>query len=373
MASEVQRLKVAGRYAEAADLLQKEGDPAAAARLLAEVWDFSGALRIARDAGLLLDAYRYAVEANDADACVALRTSMQDGIADAELRKLALFAERRGRLEDAAYFLLWSDEALGSAKQFAAAGRPLMAARLLVMRGRAKEAAELLARAHALEASPELTLALAQALLALGRYQRAIDVVQSAPLPESLRVRQQELVAEGLRGLGLRSAADGIDAQLNSRSMSALQGVRYLALGASGQLYDRWLRRSCCEEFEIGPSRHAQLLSYAKVVHPNSQMVYWVSENHALLEKPAGVSLRGASNGEYPLSRATVFEQLESALRALHATGLAHGAVDEDHVCVSAQRLVLLIPPSPMPSATAAQDRKALEGLRKRQLTFERA
>ncbi len=368
MQSEIHELKAAGRYREAAALLSSRGETAAAARLLAEVWDFAGALELARHAGHVVDAYRYAVEAKDAKACGELRDMLEQAPDLQVFEQLIDFASRRGRHEDAAYFCLWSEDLSGAARHFSAAGRPLMAAKLLVTRGRAREAAEMLARSYKLEPDPEVTLGLGQALFALGRYQKALELVQAERVPDPLYAKQQRLIARCLRQVGLDRAAEGVEARLGGSGTSTLHGIRYLALGNSSRLYDRWLRRACDEEFFVGASRREQLLAYARVVHPNVQQVYDLTDEHAVIESPQGVLLSSLSRGEQLARVGALLAQLDDGLRALANANLAHGEVDEEHVLVSAHRLVLLIPRSPMPSATVQGDREALRQLRRRVL-----
>lgn len=364
MSAELETLKAQGRYAEAAAQLCSLGREAEGAKLLADVWDFAGALRIARDAGLLADAYRYALEAQDSEACSALCAALQHEVDEKTLRTLAALAERRGRFEDAAYFLLWLEEPAHAAACFAEAGRPLVAARLLVTRGRAREAAELLARAYATDGDPEVAVGLAQSLLALGRPNKALEIIQQANVPDALIGKQQRLIAQGLHALGMHDAARGIEARLLGSRASTLHGIRYLAVGASRQTFDRWLRRACDESFDVGVSRSLQLRAYASVVHPHVQQVLALRDGHAILESPTGIRLSRCAPGDHALGRADVFSQLDSALRALARANVAHGAVDEDHICIDTYRAVLLIPASPMPSASIEADRVALRALR---------
>ena len=366
MKSEIQDLKAAGKYREAAQRLLAGGNAVAAAELLAEVWDFEGALEIARSVGAYAEAYRYAVEAEDEQACEEFRRTLEDTNDDHTLRQLADFAVRRGRDDDAAYFFLWADDAIRAAQHFAAADRPLLAARLLVSRGRARDAVELLARSFKREPVPEVALGLAQALCVLGRHQKALDILQPVRMPDELFPKQQKLVAACLRQLGVDGAAEAIEARLGEGEASKLHGVRYLSVGEGPRLYDRWLRRTCTEEFSLGPSRRNQVLSFARVVHPNVQQVFDLGDERALFEASSSVLLSQLTHEQSATRVAGLLSQLDEALDALFEANVAHGAVDEEHVAVEERRVLLLIPNSPMPSATREADRAALTKLRRR-------
>ncbi|MDQ3037883.1 MAG: hypothetical protein M3Y87_36145, partial [Myxococcota bacterium] len=56
-----------GRHEEAARLCAEAGQPARAAELLATIWKYDEAVKIASDAGLYDEAYRHAITTKDRD------------------------------------------------------------------------------------------------------------------------------------------------------------------------------------------------------------------------------------------------------------------------------------------------------------------
>ncbi|MCB9659734.1 MAG: protein kinase [Sandaracinaceae bacterium] len=109
----------------------------------------------------------------------------------------------------------------------------------------------------------------------------------------------------------------------------------------------------------VDAARARALVAFAGADHPHLQAVFDVdaTRGQAVLEWPLGTP---ALTGELSrLDRLRVKRELEGALAALHARGLAHGQVDAAHVRVGPGRAVLLLPSST--GGDAADDRQALE------------
>ncbi len=110
------------------------------------------------------------------------------------------------------------------------------------------------------------------------------------------------------------------------------EGERTLA---EDELLRRVVRLEPCDA-----ARAAHLRALAAARSPFLQGIYDVDEVHgrAVLEHPSGQTPRA------PLDAQAVIEAA-AALRALHDIGLAHGAVDAEHVVLGPGRAVLLLPP----------------------------
>ena len=111
----------------------------------------------------------------------------------------------------------------------------------------------------------------------------------------------------------------------------------------------------------LDAARGALLRALASADHPHLQAVHVIDEaaGRAVLEAPRAEPL-----GARALS-VDAASQIERALAALHAKGLAHGAVDERHVLIGPTRAVLLLP-SRESSTGMAADLDALSSLRER-------
>jgi len=134
----------AGRHAEAARTARAAGDPARAARIYAQIWDFRRAASCALEAGDRPAALRHLVDARAIDDALALARQMAASPDEARAAAEVLVEKR---LHDPAAALF---EGLGDDERAAAlyeqGGQLLEAARVLEKLGRLREAGRLLER-----------------------------------------------------------------------------------------------------------------------------------------------------------------------------------------------------------------------------------
>lgn len=184
------------------------GQPARAAELYEQAWNFRSALEAARLAGDVPRALRYAIEAHDEPSVAALIAELST--TDAGMRTALDILARLRRFADAAPLA----EALGEIAQaidlFRRAHNDLEAARLLEAQGRDRDAGQVLERALDLAAPAEkapLQLALGRILARRGAYSEATRLLQDARQNPALRGQAQRHLIATLAAMGLRNAA----------------------------------------------------------------------------------------------------------------------------------------------------------------------
>lgn len=177
--SEIEALRKAGRYAEAANLCLQAGDPERASELYAAVWDWPNAIQTAEQAGLFALAYRHALASGDRRAIERLLGILPDH-PDQALAAAAA-AEVKGRVVDAARLR----EAAGAVEEAAAlferAGELFDAARCHESAGNYREAGKLYERRVKEDPTDgEAALRLGRILAHFGRYDHAARALQVA-------------------------------------------------------------------------------------------------------------------------------------------------------------------------------------------------
>lgn len=119
---------------------------------------------------------------------------------------------------------------------------------------------------------------------------------------------------------------------------------------------DELLQREV-ELLRLAPAEHASLARFAAVSSPYLQGIFGEEEGLLVLESPAGVRVSG------PLP-AEAHAQLCAAVAALHAAGLAHGAIDRDAITLGTAHAVLRLPRPGAGGGSAEGDLEALAQLR---------
>lgn len=203
------RLAKAGKHEDAAALALKQGHPERAAELYATVWKYDRAIEVTSSAGLFVEAYGYAVLAQDRASSERLRGELER---DPELaRRGKAVALRRGRTLDAAHLSVACGELADAAKLFEEAHDLRAAARAHEELGDAKSAGRLLER-HLKDAPEdgEAALALARILLRFGRADHAAKALQIARADPTQRVPASRLLVAAMAQLDLSEAAAAV-------------------------------------------------------------------------------------------------------------------------------------------------------------------
>ncbi|MCR9075143.1 MAG: CLH domain-containing protein, partial [bacterium] len=142
--SRVETLVKEGRHQEAADLLMAHEEPGRAAELYAAVWKWDEAIAIAEQSGLLAQAYRHALSAQDRDACGRILGALEAHPEQAV--RAAVYAESKGLVLDAARLREAAGEAEAAAGLYEAASEYRDAARCRLALGQPRRAGMLFER-----------------------------------------------------------------------------------------------------------------------------------------------------------------------------------------------------------------------------------
>ncbi len=201
-------LTQAGRHADAARAAEAAGDPAGAARLWEQIWEFAAASTawdLAGDPGRALGAALEGKHEARVAELHARLTATDDGAA------IALDAYARHRRHAPAAELA---ERLGQAERaielYQRAHRDLDAARLLEAAGRDRDAVRVLERALELaltDERAEIVLRLGRILTARAAYDVAVRYLQEAVKTPAVATAARRHLVVALAGLGLGDAA----------------------------------------------------------------------------------------------------------------------------------------------------------------------
>lgn len=177
--SEIEALRKAGRYAEAANLCLQAGDAERASELYAAVWDWPNAIQTAEQAGLFALAYRHALAGGDRQAIERLLAILPDHPEQALAAAAA--AEVKGRVVDAARLREAAGSIEDAARLFERAGELFDAARCHESAGNYREAGKLYERRVKEDPTDgEAALRLGRILAHFGRYDHAARALQIA-------------------------------------------------------------------------------------------------------------------------------------------------------------------------------------------------
>ena len=202
----IDALRRAGRYDEAAELCLEHGEPERASELLAAVWDYAGAIRIAEDAGRHALAYRHALTADDRDAARRLLGTLADDPDQALVA--ASHAQAKGRVADAARLHEAAADLDTAATLYERAGELFEAARLREAQGQYREAGLLYERR--VGESPddgEAALRLGRILAHFGRWDHAARALQIAANDPERRAAALRWMVACFDALGMQDAA----------------------------------------------------------------------------------------------------------------------------------------------------------------------
>lgn len=210
LGSQLDDLIAGGKYAAAAALARRRGDPARAGELYERIWEFASAAECAREAGDLPRALRNAIDARDEPLITALAAALDELGEKGRREAMEVFAARR-RFGDAASRAEAIGELESAALYYKNAHRDRDAARLLEEMGRDRDAGRLLERFVEL-GPPGGERALAQlqlGMLLLRRmsYDAAARALQEAAQDEDHRAPAQRGLIVALAAMGLRDAA----------------------------------------------------------------------------------------------------------------------------------------------------------------------
>jgi len=195
-----------GKYREAAELCFARGDAARAADILAETWDYAGAIAMAERAGRLDIAYRHALAGEER----AEASRLLDALADRPDQALvaAQYAEQKGRVADAARLTESAADVDGAAELFERAGELFEAARCHEEQGRYREAGLLYERrVREMPDDAEAALRLGRILAHFGRFEHAVRALQAAAKDSERAGAATRLLVASFAALGLDEAA----------------------------------------------------------------------------------------------------------------------------------------------------------------------
>ena len=204
--SRVETLVKEGRHQEAADLLMAHEEPGRAAELYAAVWKWDEAIAIAEQSGLLAQAYRHALSAQDRDACGRILGALEAHPEQAV--RAAVYAESKGLVLDAARLREAAGEAEAAAGLYEAASEYRDAARCRLALGQPRRAGMLFERR--LKEDPEdaeTALALGRILAQFGRWDHAVRALQKATEDPSYERPALRLMIACFAAMGLDEAA----------------------------------------------------------------------------------------------------------------------------------------------------------------------
>ncbi len=199
-------LRRAGNYREAADLCVNHGELERAAELLAESWDYRGAIDVATRAGRLDIAYRYALAGEERGQIEELLSALADRPEQARLA--AEHARNKGRLADAARLMESAADISAAAALYEQAGDLFEAARCHEANGSYRDAGLLYER-RVREAphDTEAALRLGRILAHFGRFEHAVRALQTAAEDDALCGAANRLLVACFAALGLDDAA----------------------------------------------------------------------------------------------------------------------------------------------------------------------
>ena len=205
---QVDALRKAGRYEEAAMLCLQAGDARRASELYAAVWDWPKAIKAAEDGGLFALAYEHALAGQARDAIFRLLTLLPDHPEQA--LEAAAAAERKGRVVDAARLREAAGETDEAAALFERAGELFEAARCREAAGQYREAGILYERRVREDPTDgEAALRLGRILAHFGRFDHAARALQKAEEDPDRRVAALELLVACFDALKMGDAASG--------------------------------------------------------------------------------------------------------------------------------------------------------------------
>lgn len=213
---QIDALRRAGRFAEAANLCLQAGDPARASELFAAVWDWPAAIRAAEQAGRFALAFRHALESND-------RTTLQRLLAilpehPSEALEAAGLAERKGRLVDAARLHEAAGDVAAAAELYERAGELGEAARCHESSGDYRKAGMLYERRIKEDPTDgEAALRLGRILAHFGRFDHAARALQIAEQDPERRRAARALLVACFSALKLHDAAGACLDRLRER------------------------------------------------------------------------------------------------------------------------------------------------------------
>jgi serine/threonine-protein kinase len=195
-----------GKYREAADLCVNYGEMERAAELLAETWDYAGAIELASRAGRLDIAYRYALAGNERAEIERLLEALADRPDQA--RVAAQHAEKKGRLADAARLMEAAAEIGAAAGLYERAGDLFEAARCHEAQGQYRDAGlRYERRVREAPHDAEAALRLGRILAHFGRFEHAVRALQTAAEDEERSGAATRLLVACFAALGLDEAA----------------------------------------------------------------------------------------------------------------------------------------------------------------------
>ena len=372
--AQIAALRKAGRFAEAANLCLQAGRVKQASELHAAVWDWSTAIAIAEEAGLIALAYRHALDANDRDAQGRLLRILPDH--PEEALKAALAAQDKGRTIDAAKLHEAAGKVESAAELFEAAGEYFDAARCYENVGQYRRAGILYERRVREDPTDgEAALRLGRILAHFGRYEQAVRALQTAEQDpatvnpalrllvacfgaldmsdaaadclarlrkqdETLPVRVEDFLKEVFGDeRGLAGLAKGQDA--TQLLAGRYRIVRALGAGATGRVllaHDGFYEREVAVKVLTvgsgaqGRDAYARFAREAHVAagleHPNVVRVYEFNPDGPFLamEYMAGGTLEDRlAAGQMPLSVVRhVVTSILRGLQAVHRRGVIH-------------------------------------------------
>jgi serine/threonine-protein kinase len=205
-AAEVESLVREGRYEEAASACLEHGQPARAAELLARIWKYSDAVRVASEAGLYDEAYRHALASNDGELAKSLLASIS--ARPEQAARAAEHAESRGRIADAARLREAAGELDAAAAFYERAGELDEAGRCWKELGELKKAGILYEkRLREVPGDAATAFELGQILVRFGRWDHAARALQQACRETAFAVPAGKLLVAAFHALGLHDAA----------------------------------------------------------------------------------------------------------------------------------------------------------------------
>ncbi|MEM9192153.1 MAG: protein kinase [Myxococcota bacterium] len=204
--AEVDALRRAGRYEEAATILRRAGDIAGAADLYAAVWQYEEAIALTEEAGLLAAAYRHAIASNAAAEAGRLLEALREHPEQAA--EAARYAEAKGRLLDAAKLAESAADLDAAARLFEAAGELFEAGRCHEAQGRYRKAGVLYERrVREVPEDADAALRLGRILAQFGRHEHAVRALQQVEASSELREEALRLMVACFAAMGLEDAA----------------------------------------------------------------------------------------------------------------------------------------------------------------------
>jgi serine/threonine-protein kinase len=213
---QIDALRRAGRFAEAANLCLQLGEPARASELFAAVWDWPAAIRAAIQASRYALAFRHALEANDRATLQRLLTILPEH--PSEALEAAGLAERKGRVVDAARLHEAVGDLAAAAELYERAGELGEAARCHESSGDYRKAGMLYERRIKEDPTDgEAALRLGRILAHFGRFDHAARALQIAEQDPERRRAARALLVACFSALKLHDAAGACLDRLRER------------------------------------------------------------------------------------------------------------------------------------------------------------